>query len=179
MHVDCSKLDVEWLPDIKVYSNGSKEGTSLIRGQYSDTRDVQISLESMGNVLRMMFGGTDDDDEYDLDDIHDEQEEGGSCENTPQPPPQQDLDEIEEKVEDTPLLKMQQEDTDSPALEEKSINKADRKPKLAIENKPQLHGGREHKTKERISGFHKRETKRTGGGQLLGGGGGGSAGFIT
>ena len=71
MHVDCSKLDVEWLPDIKVYSNGSKEGTSLIRGQYSDTRDVQISLESMGNVLRMMFGGTDDD-EYDLDDIHDE-----------------------------------------------------------------------------------------------------------
>lgn len=41
-HVDCSKLGVSWLPDIKIFGAGDKEGVSLLRGQFGDIRDVQI-----------------------------------------------------------------------------------------------------------------------------------------
>jgi hypothetical protein len=40
--VDCSKLDVSWLPDIKVYGVDDANGISLVRGKFSDVRDVQI-----------------------------------------------------------------------------------------------------------------------------------------
>lgn len=41
-HVDCSKLGVSWLPDIKAYGVNDTVGVSLLRGQFSDSRDVQI-----------------------------------------------------------------------------------------------------------------------------------------
>jgi hypothetical protein len=41
-HVDCSTLDVSWLPDIKVYGQNDTKGVSLLRGQFGDRRDVQI-----------------------------------------------------------------------------------------------------------------------------------------
>lgn len=40
--VDCSKLDVGWLPDIKLYGPGDSKGVSLLRGKFGDRRDVQI-----------------------------------------------------------------------------------------------------------------------------------------
>lgn len=40
--VDCSKLDVSWLPDIKFYGVDDTNGISLVRGKFSDVRDVQI-----------------------------------------------------------------------------------------------------------------------------------------
>ena len=41
-HVDCSKLDVSWLPDIKMYGVNDTVGVSLLRGNFGDMRDVQI-----------------------------------------------------------------------------------------------------------------------------------------
>ncbi|KAL7548022.1 hypothetical protein ACHAWF_011305 [Thalassiosira exigua] len=41
-HVDCSELEVSWLPDIKIYGPNEVTGISLLRGQFSDVRDVQI-----------------------------------------------------------------------------------------------------------------------------------------
>lgn len=41
-HVDCSTLDVSWLPDIKVYGQNDTKSVSLLRGQFGDRRDVQI-----------------------------------------------------------------------------------------------------------------------------------------
>mmetsp|Transcript_24679 Transcript_24679/g.53238 ORF Transcript_24679/g.53238 Transcript_24679/m.53238 type:complete len:955 (-) Transcript_24679:48-2912(-) len=197
-YVDCSKLDVSWLPDIKVYGVDDTKGVSLLRGQFSDMRDVQIALESMGNTLRMMLGGTDNDNEDEFEEIEDNddaEESGGGCDNKQPPPPPpdyEDLDEIEGRMEDTPLLEMQTEEEEeasetNPVLEteskpvlEQSTDKAPKKPKLASgSDMPQLAGGRENMVRDGISGFHKRETKRLGGGQILGGGGGGSAGFIA
>ena len=40
--VDCSELDVSWLPDIKIYGVNDTQGISLLRGHFGDTRDVQI-----------------------------------------------------------------------------------------------------------------------------------------
>lgn len=183
-YVDCSKLGVSWLPDVKIYGVNDTEGVSLLRGQFGDIRDVQIALESMGNVLRMMIGGTDNDLEDDFEELPDEDnadEGGGSCgsDQPPPPPPDYDLDldEIDGRMEDTPLLEMDAEEdgeATKPPLE------VPKKPKLASGGEePQLSGGREHAGRDRISGFHQRETRKAGGGQLLGGGGGGSAGFIA
>ncbi len=41
-NVDCSKLDVPWLPAVKIYGKNDTRGTSLLRGQFGDRRDVQI-----------------------------------------------------------------------------------------------------------------------------------------
>ena len=49
--VDCSKLDVSWLPDIKVYGVDDEKGISLVRGKFSDMRDVQIG-EKKGDLSR-------------------------------------------------------------------------------------------------------------------------------
>ena len=40
--VDCSQLDVGWLPDVKLYGPGDSKGVSLLRGKFGDRRDVQI-----------------------------------------------------------------------------------------------------------------------------------------
>ena len=40
--VDCSKLDVSWLPDIKVYGETDTTGLSLLSDDFGDRRDVQI-----------------------------------------------------------------------------------------------------------------------------------------
>ena len=40
--IDCSKYHVSWLPDIKIYGQNDTVGTSLLRGQFGDRRDVQI-----------------------------------------------------------------------------------------------------------------------------------------
>ena len=42
--VDCSKLDVSWLPDVKIYRENDTQGVSLLRGQFGDRRDVQIGM---------------------------------------------------------------------------------------------------------------------------------------
>jgi len=131
----------------------------LLRGQFGDIRDVQIALESMGNVLRMMIGGTDNDLEDDFEELPDEDnadEGGGSCgsDQPPPPPPDYDLDldEIDGRMEDTPLLEMDAEEdgeATNPSLE------VPKKPKLASGGEePQLSGGREHAGRDRISGFH-------------------------
>ncbi|KAL7539938.1 hypothetical protein ACHAXR_009753 [Thalassiosira sp. AJA248-18] len=189
--VDCSQLDVKWLPDIKVYGVDDNVGVSLLRGHFGDVRDVQIALESMGNVLRMMLGGVDNDFEDDFEEMEDDVEEGGGgCENKQPPPPPPDydldLDEIDGRMEETPLLEMdakEEKDKTKPALETESnpaLDRGARKPKLASDSdRPQLSGGRENMVKDRISGFHQRETRRRGGGKMLGGGTGGSAGFIA
>ena len=177
-NVDCSKLDVSRLPDIKIYAPNTTEGESLLRGQFGDRRDVQIALESMGNVIRMIIGG-EDGDEDDLDEIEDIDEAsdqgGGSCGN-PQPPPSDlDLDEIE-GVAETPLLAMNpEEDTKTPPLAE-----APKKPKLASpEKREQIDGGRDNKSRDRVAAFESRQKARRGGGKILGGGGGGGGGFIS
>mmetsp|Transcript_5564 Transcript_5564/g.11734 ORF Transcript_5564/g.11734 Transcript_5564/m.11734 type:complete len:954 (-) Transcript_5564:86-2947(-) len=180
-YVDCSKLDVSRLPDIKIYAPNMTEGESLLRGQFGDRRDVQIALESLGNVIRMMIGG-EDGDEVDLDEIDDIEEAsdegGGSCGNTQPPPPSNlDLDEIE-GVEETPLLEMNsEEDTQAPPLAE-----APKKPKLASPDKREkIDGGRDNKVRDRdrVAGFESRQQARRGGGKILGGGGGGGGGFIS
>ena len=40
--IDCSQHNVSWLPDIKIYGQNDTVGTSLLRGQFGDRRDVQI-----------------------------------------------------------------------------------------------------------------------------------------
>jgi len=176
-HVDCSKLSVSWLPDIKVYSVNDTTGVSLLRGEFSDTRDVQIALESMGNTLRMLLGGTDDykEDLHEIQDSNDSEEGGGGSENQQPPPPPHDYDrdlvEIDGRMEETPLL-----ETQTSSIE---ADKAQRMPKLASSSdRHQLAGGRDGNTvRNRV--FQKRETKNTGGGALLGGGSSGNAGLIA
>eukprot|EP00578_Thalassiosira_sp_NH16_P000892 CAMPEP_0181130828 /NCGR_PEP_ID=MMETSP1071-20121207/30077_1 /TAXON_ID=35127 /ORGANISM="Thalassiosira sp., Strain NH16" /LENGTH=992 /DNA_ID=CAMNT_0023216935 /DNA_START=80 /DNA_END=3059 /DNA_ORIENTATION=- len=204
--VDCSTLDVSWLPDIKVYGVDDTVGVSLLRGQFGDVRDVQIALESTGNILRMMLGGTDDDeDEIDeLKEEDNEKEEGG--ESCGQPPPiyedydDLDLDKIEGRMEDTPLLdgsekvddeidndaeaKQELENESKPALDQSKKDKGPRKPKLAggdSNDDARLAGGREERraVPDRIAGFQQRQTNRRGGGQIMGGGGVGSAGLLA
>ncbi len=181
-NVDCSKLDVSRLPDVKIYASNMTQGESLLRGQFGDRRDVQIALESLGNTIRMMIGGEDGDDD-DLDEIEEideaSEEGGGSC---GQPPPPDvgfdlDLDEIE-GAEETPQLEMNsEEDTKIP---EPPKDEAPKKPKLASpEKREQIGGGRDKKVRDRVAGFEARQQKRRGGGTLLGGGSGGGGGFIA
>lgn len=183
--VDCSVWDVSWLPDIKVYNNNSTEGRSLLRGKFGDMRDVQIALESMGNILRLIHGGFDDyDDKIDEIPQKDEtMEGGGDCGNQqPPPPPQHDYKEIDGRMEEeTHLLDMKEDTSDEtkPALEEAGTQH--KMPKLARSNdRAQLSGRRDDKTsRDRISTFTQRKTGNAGGGALLGGGGGGSAGLLA
>ena len=168
---------------------------------------VLLALESTGNILRMMLGGTDEDEE-DIDELKEEdnvdQEEGGGSCGMPPPVYEEyddlDLDEIEGRMEDTPLLgdtqnvdvKMNDYDSQSkpelekeskPALDQSNENKGSRKPKLAgsyNNDGAQLAGGRgEQRRNDKIAGFQQRQTRKSGGGQLLGGGGGGSAGLLA
>jgi hypothetical protein len=184
VHVDCSKLSVSWLPDIKVYANNDAKGVSLLRGEFSDMRDVQIALESMGNTIRTLLGGTDDYED-DIKEMQDSvtEEEGGNCQNRQSPPAEQYNDQefvkIDGRMDETPLL----EGGDASDRIETPLkaDNAPRTPKLAsANNRPLLVGERySDATRDRISGFHKRETKTVGGGALLGGGSGGNAGLIA
>jgi len=193
--VDCSKHDVSWLPDIKIYGVNDTKGISLLRGHFGDTRDVQIALESAGNVLRVILGGTDDYVEETFEEMEEDEnkEGGGSCNKQqppPPPPPEYDLDKIDGRMEDTPLLEAGTEDGASenkpaletepkPALEQGADNEVPKKPKLAsAADRPQLSGGRARTVTDKVSGFHQRETKRVGGGQILGSSSA-SAGFIA
>ena len=146
----------------------------------------------------MMLGGLDEDIDDKFEETQDEEngdEGGGNCGNEQQPPPppsghDSDLDKIEGRMEDTPLIDMEPDVEEAgelkPALGTEStpaLGQDDgkpNKPKLAggSEN-PQLSNGREHAARDRISGFHERKTKRGGGGKVLGGGSGGTAGFIA
>jgi len=194
-NVDCSKLDVSWLPDIKIYGKDDKRGTSLLRGQFGDRRDVQIALEGMGNVLRMMLGGQDGNEDDDIDEIKkDNDDVGGDCSQNDrqQPPPPQydynmeDLEQIDGRMEETPLLAETEKQPEQESHEKEKLipnledkKEKPKKPKLSSgEGKPQLDGARETLSKDRISGFSQRSQKRRGGGKVLGGTGGGSAGAI-
>ncbi|KAL3791936.1 hypothetical protein ACHAWO_009451 [Cyclotella atomus] len=187
--IDCSQYSVSWLPDIKIYGQNDTVGTSLLRGQFGDRRDVQISLESMGNVLRMMLGGEDNnEDEYEEMKEPEDTGEGGSCQQSSPPPeyqPDMDFEKLEEPDE-VPLLDEPEEADENPELdkeEEKSkVDEGPRKPKLAGgESIAELDGGpRENKRiQDRVAGFDNRANKRRGGGALMGGGGGGGGGFIA
>ncbi len=133
----------------------------------------------------MIIGGVDEDEDV-LEELQEESasEEGaeGSCENQQPSPPQYDseldLDEIEGRMEESPQLDMPDESSESNPSLTQGIDESPRKPKLASSNEPELIGG-QNRAKDRIAGFHKRETKRSGGGKLLGGGSSGSAGFIA
>jgi hypothetical protein len=182
--VDCSIRDVSWLPDIKVYNKNSTESISLLRGKFSDMRDVQIALESMGNILRLLHGGVDDYDDDKIDEIpeiDETNEGGGDCGNQQQPPPpQHDYQEIDSRMEETPLLDMKEDTSEhiKPSLEAGTQQKM---PKLARSNdRDKLTGGRDENNigRDRISSFTQRKTANAGGGTLLGGGGG-SAGLLA
>ena len=182
--VDCSKLDVSRLPDVKIYAHNETQGESLLRGHFGDRRDVQIALESMGNVIRMMIGG-EDGDEGDLDEIDDLKEEsndGGSCGNGQPPPPPEyydmDLDEIE-GVEETPLLETNMDESSGDdTIKATPLPEAPKKPKLATSPEKREKIDRSS-VRDRVAGFESRPQARRGGGKLLGGGGGGGGGFIS
>ena len=182
--VDCSSHGVTRLPEIMLYAAGDAVGSSLLRGSFADARDVQIALESAGNVLRMMIGGEDTNDEFDgIDELDDDinGEMDGSCDGMgqqPPPPPEQVLDEIEERMEKDPQLEMPEDyDTVTRPPEEQKLDRP-RKPKLAdAAGGGKTLSGRE--TKNRLGGFHQRSTGRRGGGRLLSGGSGGGGGFIA
>lgn len=181
-NVDCSKLDVSWLPDVKVYGHNETQGESLLRGNFGDRRDVQIALESMSNVIRMLVGGEDsDDDESEIVDMKEETPDEGNnnCGNTQQPPaPDLDLDEIEGTEEAEPkLLEMNVEEVPE---EVPVLDQVPKKPKLASPDKTEkITGGRHNTGKDRVAGFESRPQKHRGGGKILGGGGGsGGGGFI-
>lgn len=134
----------------------------------------------------MLFGGTDDDYEGDFDDKQDDAvfDGEGGCGGDQQPPPPTvdfDLDAIDGRMEEVPLLDMEStpEAGSKPILEQRT-NKAPKKAKLASsDDTPRLAGRRDQGASgNRISGFHKRESRRSGGGQLLGGGSSGFGGFI-
>ncbi len=40
--IDCSALNVSWLPDVKIFGPDQSEGLSLVRDEFTDRRDVQI-----------------------------------------------------------------------------------------------------------------------------------------
>jgi len=187
--VDCSRLGVSRLPDIKLYAAGDAVGSSLLRGSFADARDVQIALESAGNVLRMMIGGEDTADEVDGIDYLDDDINGdmdGSCDSgmdqqPPPPPPtheQQGLDEIEGRMEKDPQLEMPDDHDTVPQPPEEQKLERPRKPKLVDSaDGGETLSGRE--TKNRLGGFHQRSTSRRGGGTLLSGGSGSGGGFIA
>jgi len=53
-HVDCSQLDVSWLPDIKIFGANETSGVSLLRGEFGDRRDVQIgAFFCISNMLNI------------------------------------------------------------------------------------------------------------------------------
>ena len=187
--IDCSQYNVSWLPDIKVYGQNDTVGTSLLRGQFGDRRDVQIALESMGNVLRMMLGGEDNSEE-DYEELQEPEDAGsdGSCQSPPPPEyqePQPDFEKLEEPDEVPLLEEDQDQEEEMPKLEkgEETLKVEDepRKPKLAGgEARAHLDGGpRENKRVDRVAGFDTRTNKRRGGGAIMGGGGGGGGGFIA
>jgi hypothetical protein len=186
--IDCSQYNVSWLPDVKIYGVNDTVGTSLLRGQFGDRRDVQIALESMGNVLRMMLGGEDNNEE-EYEELKEPEDvgDGGSCQQTTPPEYQPDMDfEKLEKPDEVPLLEEnKEEDEDKPELdkeeEKPKLDEGPRKPKLAGgETRAELDGGpRENKRIDRVAGFDSRASKRRGGGALMGGGGGGGGGFIA
>ncbi|EJK60575.1 hypothetical protein THAOC_19041 [Thalassiosira oceanica] len=173
--VDCSRLGVSRLPDIKLYAAGDAVGSSLLRGSFADARDVQIALESAGNVLRMMIGGEDTADEVDGIDYLDDDINGdmdGSCDGgmDQQPPPptheQQGLDEIEGRMEKDPQLEMPDDHDTVPQPPEEQKLERPRKPKLVDSaDGGETLSGRE--TKNRLGGFHQRSTSRRGGGRCL------------
>lgn len=187
--IDCSQYNVSWLPDIKIYGQNDTVGTSLLRGQFGDRRDVQIALESMGNVLRMLLGGEDNnEDEYEELKEPEDAGEDGSCQQTSSPPPEYQPDMDFEKLDEPDEVPLLDENTekeeDTPELdkeEEKAkLDEGPRKPKLAGgDARAELDGGpRENKRIDRVAGFDSRANKRRGGGALMGGGGGGG-GFIA
>ncbi|KAL7519582.1 hypothetical protein ACHAWX_004341, partial [Stephanocyclus meneghinianus] len=182
--VDCSQRNVSWLPDVKFYGENDTVGISLLRGQFGDRRDVQIALESMGNILRMILGG-EDNNEDEFEEMKEPQEPGSEDSCQQQTPPPEYNDEINfpklDEPDTVPLLEEKKKyDEVNPQLEKKDTplledDKGPRKPKLAGgEKRSELdRGPRESKIRDRVAGFDSRKNKRVGGGALMGGGGGG------
>mmetsp|Transcript_8286 Transcript_8286/g.9088 ORF Transcript_8286/g.9088 Transcript_8286/m.9088 type:complete len:554 (+) Transcript_8286:1-1662(+) len=78
--VDCSKLDVSWLPDVKIYQANQTTGLSLLSDNFVDRRDTQIALESMMNTFIALYGlGEQSHFQEDQDDLGEEPPKSGSC----------------------------------------------------------------------------------------------------
>jgi len=194
-HVDCSLLDVSWLPDVKIYGMNETEGMSLLRGPFGDRRDVQIAFESMGNTLNVILGQSHDDliEDYEelkqfQDDEPDEptfnseqcQESFVADENAldPSDKTEDNLDELGQSIpKDYSILHLlnSEQDTDSrndskPRLEGTSPAKETN----AIP-KPKLSSG--HGRQKLSDSFASRKPLYRGSGKLLGGENIGNAGF--
>ena len=80
--VDCSTLDVNWLPDVKLFAANQTSGLSLLGEEFGDRRDAQIAMESMAQTLTAFFGlqeGSIMDDKSDEQGLPDDGQSGGSC----------------------------------------------------------------------------------------------------
>lgn len=205
-YIDCSALNVSWLPDVKIFGPDQSEGLSLVRDEFMDRRDVQIAIESLTNTLAAMHGLSDEDRAEDqFEDQKEEQEDGGDDFPSDCTKPMDfdfseddiDLDQLD-KPEDTAKLdapdeaKVDEKDEDQdqldapedkPKLEDGSDEKlkleAEDRPKLATgSNKPKL-ASREERTRATGRIDARRKTGPRGGGAILGGSaGGGSVGAI-
>eukprot|EP00979_Chaetoceros_neogracilis_P010176 scaffold2395_cov283-Chaetoceros_neogracile.AAC.13 len=188
LHVDCSEMDVSWLPDIRIYGANETRGVSLVRGEFGDRRDVQIALESMGNMLSIMLGVYDNEFQDDFEESDSENDEVDGHDTPPScdsefPPfePELNLDKID-GIEDTMTLGMDDSnnaDSDSPKPETETINGSQnrkRKPQLA--SGPNEDGERRKLagSNDRLSHFDVRQTRPVGRGSMIGGGGGSSGG---
>jgi len=193
--VDCSTLDVSWLPDIKLFAANATTGISLLSEEFSERRDVQIAIEAMANTLTAFFGlqegsimddqsdeqGSPDDgpqsegscmqfgDSYDVDD---------SLEKLDAPDEMDQLEAPEEEMDQIDMEKEQDVNDVPPELGEGNRDK----PKLAdaSSGKPKL-AQRSNKNVGSLPQFAKRKIAHRGGGNVLGGrsGGGSSVGAIA
>jgi len=203
-NVDCSKLNVSWLPDVKIFAPGKADGLSLVRDDFTDRRDVQVAIESLTNTLAALYNLDDEDrpeDQFE-DTVDDEQggdENSGECFSFDFDfETETDLDEID-KPQDKPELEAPEipdlnndaDQDDIPELEKpeekpqlvapKDKPKLDNRdaPKLAEDsNKPKLSSrGESRQRTGRIDA--RRPAQRQGSGTVMSGGGGGSAGAIA
>jgi len=200
--IDCSALNVSWLPDVKIFGPDQSEGLSLVRDEFTDRRDVQIAIESLTNTLAAVYGLGDEDradDQFEDQQEQQQQEDGGSCgapDNFDFSEADMDLDQLD-KPEDTAKLDAPDDFdlNDDKGKEEEKLDAPEDKPKLAstddsqklgAENRPKL-ANDSNKPKlasreERSRGTGRIDARkpagRRSGGALLGGGGGGSVGAI-
>jgi len=176
--VDCSKLGVAWLPDVKFYGANRTKGDSVLAEQYEERRDIQITLEVMANTVISIMG-LEREDESIVDDMdNDEDLEVGddeqSCFKSPDPqqnPPANDGPELgspEEKMRleggetKEPKVKLSNQPA-KPMLDESA-----RKPKLASGSGRGGSGVRLDASKA--------STRTLGGGTIFGGSGSGGFG---
>lgn len=141
-HVDCSELDVSWLPDVKMYGTNETNGMSLLRGSFGDRRDVQIAMESMGSALSVILGQSSDDFMEDYEELKDTQED--------------------ESSESSPGFGQCQESSDAENAFDHTVTEEDSSPK------PKLASTNGRQTKKELY-YASRKALHRGNGKILGG----------